>query len=570
MKISNPIGDSSLNGDNGLKLKSFLNSEFKNPAIPKTIFGFAIFIAIFFLAFKAPADPDLFWHLKTGELMWQYKIIPHIDWYSHTMSDFSWIDHEWLTEILMFKIKDALGWAGLSVFFAAIITFIFTYLVPRISKKPGEKNYPFYITSLIALLGTAVSSSAFGARPQILALLGISLVFFVLKYYQLNESANRQNEPNSAASHGIFRRHNKIIYALPVIFLLWANMHASFAIGIGLLIIYLLLDKYLSLAASRNPNANWLELYKPLPVPSWKKAAYVAILSLAATFINPYGPRIYIEIYRTFSDFYGTNAIIEWLSPNFHATEGMLFGFFVIFAFIILALIKKIDMLSFVLIPLFLFLAFQSARNIPLFVLIAMPFLIKSLNGFENAFTEIMRKKFILLGVSALLIIYPPYFSGIADTIKSFSDEEKLAEIGSFPKKAIDFLENYPAFYQKNIFNNYAWGGYMINSLKCKVESKKLNINSNERINTKKEMQCTPKVFIDGRMAHWKTDKHHILKDYAEIENLSEKYEELINEYRIKIIFTEKDGYLGRALVFNSQWKKIYSDDIAVIYEKVE
>lgn len=530
-----------------MKLDSILTSEFKNPKIPKFIFGFASVIAIFFLALKAPADTDLFWHLKTGELIWQYKIIPHIDWYSHTMSDFSWIDHEWLTEILMFKIKGAFGWIGLSVFFAAIITFIFTYLVPRISKKPGEKNYPFYITSLIALLGTVVSSSAFGARPQILALLGISLVFFILKCYQLSESANR---------------HNKIIYALPVIFLLWANMHASFAIGIGLLIIYLLLDKYLSLAVSRNPNANWLELYKPLPSPLWKKAAYMAILSLAATFINPYGPRIYIEIYRTFSDFYGTNAIIEWLSPNFHATEGMLFGFFVIFAFIILALIKKIDMLSFVLIPLFLFLAFQSARNIPLFILIAMPFLIQSLSGFEKIFTELMRKKFILLGLSALLIIYPPYLSKTSDIIKSFSNEEKLAEIGSFPKKAIDFLKNYPPFYQKNFLNSYAWGGYMINSLKCKVKSEKLN--------EKKEIQCEPKVFIDGRMAHWKTGKQHILKDYSDIINLSEKYEELIDKYRIKIIFTEKDGYLGRALIFNSQWKKIYSDDIAVIYEKVE
>lgn len=538
------FGDSS----NTMNIKNILNYEFKNPEIPKIVFGISAAIAIFFLAFKAPTDPDLFWHLKTGELIWQYKEVPHIDWYSYTMSDFSWIDHEWLAEILMFKIKNAFGWIGLSVFFAAIAAFTFAYLAPRISALPGKK-YPFYITLIISLLGALVSSLALGARPQILALFGISLVFFILKRCQSYDSAGRQN---------------KIIYTLPVIFLFWANMHASFAIGIGLLIIYLTLDKYLDTASKRNPQAEWLELYKPFSPELWKNAAYASALSAAATFINPYGPRIYTEIYRTFSDSYGTNAIMEWLSPNFHAPEGMLFAFYIIFAFIVLALIKKIDMLSFVLIPLFLFLGLQSARNIPLFVLIAMPFLSRSLNGFEKIFTVIMRKKFIALGLSAVLVIYSFYFSGAAEITKSFSSEEKMAEIGSFPRKAAEFLKNYPPFYEKNIFNNYAWGGYLIKNEKCSFGSAQNKQIKNDKI------QCAPKVFIDGRMAHWKTGERHILKDYAEIGNLGEKFEELIDKYQIKIIFVEKNGYLGHALAFSSRWKKIYSDDIAVIYEKME
>lgn len=534
-----------------MNFKKIITSEFKNPLIPKFIFGLAATVAIFFLAFKSPTDPDLFWHLKTGELIWQYKIIPHIDSYSYTMSNFDWIDHEWLTEVMMFKIKDIFGWAGLCVFFAAIITFIFIYLIPHISAKPGTKDYPFYTAFMMALLGAIVSSLVFGARPQILTLLGIALIFFIFKQSQLNDSAGKKN---------------RIIYALPILFLFWVNMHASFAIGIGLLLIYLALDKHLNKIAARNPKADWLEQYKPLSPELWKKAAVMGILSLAATIINPYGPRVYLEIYRTFSDSYATNRIIEWLSPNFHAPEGMLFGFYIIFTFIILSIIKKIDMLSFVLIPLFLFLGLQSLRNIPLFVLITMPFLIRNLELFESAFSEIMRKKFILLGLSAMLIIYPPYLSKTPDIIKSFSNEESVAKAGSYPQKAIEFLKNYPAFYQKNIFNDYTWGGYLIRNSKCKVKSEKLNAEEIQN-ETKHEIQCAPKVFIDGRMAIWKSGERHVLKDYTDIILLSDKYQEVIDKYQIKIVLIEKNSMLSRYLSIDPKWKKIYSDDLAVIYE---
>ncbi len=522
----------------GLNLRSLLDSEFKNPKTPRIIFTIAAIIAVFFLAFKPPTDPDLFWHLKTGELIWQYKTIPSADWYSYTMSDFGWINHEWLTEILMVKIKSIFGWTGLSVFFAAITAFIFIYLIPAISAKPEKKDYPFYVTFIITLLGAIVSSLVFGVRPQIFALLGVSLVFFILKRYQLSQYAEKQS---------------KIIYALPILFLFWANMHASFAIGLGILFVCLVLDKHLSRITARNPKAEWLELYKPFSPELWKKAAYVGVLSFIATFINPYGPRVYIEIYRTFSDNYGTNAISEWLSPNFHTPEGMLFGFYLIFTFIILALIKKIDILSFVLIPLFLLFAFQAVRNIPLFVLITTPFLVRSLDGFENSFSGIMRKKIAAIGLGVLLVFYPPYLSGITDTIRSFSSEEKIAEIGSYPKKAIEFLKNYPAYYQKNILNEYSWGGYLIANSKWQI--------ANGRTEGK------TKVFIDGRMAHWKTGERHILKDYTEILLLDSNYQEMIKKYQIKIIFIKKEAVLNRVLSLDNKWKKIYADDIAIIYE---
>lgn len=553
-----------------MNLKKILNSEFKNSRIPKIIFGFAAIAAIFFMALRPPTDPDLFWHLKTGELMWQYKIIPHIDWYSYTMSNFAWIDHEWLSEILIFKIKEFFGWAGLAIFFAMIITFTFGWLLP----KSLGKNRPFYAAYLLIILGVIVSSLTFGARPQMFTILGVALLFFILNEFK--------NKPLG-----------KIAYSLPLIFLLWANTHGGFVLGLGLLTIYLVLERFLLKRAKENPTADWLKSYQPLEPENWKKLAYLGLVSLGATFLNPYGPRIYEEIYRTFSDIFASNLILEWLAPNFHQTEGILFGFYVILVFIILSLFKKIDIFSFVLIPLFLFLAFQAVRNIPIFVIISLPLLIADLSGLENVFEAIFRKKFIAIGFGLMLIFYAPYVYKTGDIVRTFKGEEILAEYGKYPQKAVEFLLDNPQYGEKNIFNDYGWGGYIINNVKCQMSNVTLRqaqgdtersrsvktdqklaqilgspTSVGSRTSDYAQLRCGPKVFIDGRMAQWKTENRHILKDYQNISTLENNWQELIKQYKIGIIFVKKESYLGRALKFNNEWKKIYEDDLAIIYSK--
>ncbi|MDP3057632.1 MAG: hypothetical protein Q8N37_03905 [bacterium] len=534
-----------------MNLKKLLAAEFKNQNTSKKLFGISSVIALFFLALKAPLDPDLFWHLKTGKLIWQYKIIPQVDWYSYTMSDFPWIDHEWLTEILMYLIKNTFGWLGLSIFFAIITTFIFAWVIPRISRNIETKRYPFYTSFILIILGADAASLVFGARPQILSLLGVALILYIIKEYQINNKS-------------------KIVYFLPFLFLLWTNMHASFILGLGLLGVYLALDKNLRLPAGRHPEAEWVKLHRPLTPEAWKKLSWLALLSIAITFINPYGAKVYIEIYRTFSDSYGHNLIIEWLSPNFHSTEGIIFSFYLIFLFVILCITKKIDMFSFVLLPFLLFFSLQASRNIPFFVLISLPVLIKSLEGFEEIFSSVMQKKVIAVSLSVLLIFYPPFLSETNDVIKTMRDEKALAGFGKFPQKeAMDFLENYRDKNSGNILNDYNWGGYLIGNIKCSPYAKASGDKQNSNNKNKLQMECYPKVFIDGRMAHWITPERHILKDYNEIIDLKDDSQKLLDKYQIKAIFYRKDTHLGRSFSFNNKWKKIYEDDLAIIYEKI-
>jgi hypothetical protein len=267
---------------------------------------------------------------------------------------------------------------------------------------------------------------------------------------------------------------------------------------------------------------------------------------------------------------------MEWLSPNFHSTEGFVFGFYVIFIFIALMIFKKIDLFSFVLIPIALFFAFQALRNIPFFALITVPFLAKSMSDLENIFFDLMNKKFIAIATAILLIFFLPAINKTADAVKTFNNPQKQAELGEYPAEALNFLSNHPEYRNKNIYNFYAWGGYMLHDAKCSsfappsqsASDEQGKASEDKQMTNDKKIQCEPKVFIDGRMSYWQLPERQILKDYVEIENIYEGWEKLINQYKIQIIFVNKKTVLARALKDDVAWKKIYEDKIAIIYEK--
>src|SRR5262245_31629800 len=60
----------------------------------------AIFLLLAFLfgCFKQ-MDADVWWHLKTGQLILERGHVPQKDWYTFTSSDRDWIDLHWLFQV---------------------------------------------------------------------------------------------------------------------------------------------------------------------------------------------------------------------------------------------------------------------------------------------------------------------------------------------------------------------------------------------------------------------------------------------------------------------------------------
>src|SRR5215813_819424 len=81
----------------------------------RSIVPLAMFCMIFVLALRQSVslDPDLWWHLKTGEQIVTTKTVPHTDDYSFTKQGTEWVAHEWLSEVFLYGVFKFLGLTGL-------------------------------------------------------------------------------------------------------------------------------------------------------------------------------------------------------------------------------------------------------------------------------------------------------------------------------------------------------------------------------------------------------------------------------------------------------------------------
>ncbi|HEY5409428.1 MAG TPA: hypothetical protein VIJ94_01760 [Caulobacteraceae bacterium] len=155
-------------------------------------------------------DGDTFWHLATGDWILRHGAVPRTDPFSYTVSGRAWTAQEWLTEILMAETWRGFGWAGLSALFGAAVAALAWILGSELKRK-------LPMLSCIAALALALgcTDQSWLARPHLLAL--PILAFWTVQLLRAREAGRAPP-----------------LWLLPVI-ILWANLHASFLIGIGLL-----------------------------------------------------------------------------------------------------------------------------------------------------------------------------------------------------------------------------------------------------------------------------------------------------------------------------------------------
>jgi hypothetical protein len=489
------------------------------------ILTFSLLLIIAYFTTDQRLDPDFGWHLKTGELILQ-KGIPKVDWYSFTMSDFPWIDHEWLTEILIYKIYSYFGFKFLLILFL-IISLLAIFLQINFERF----SYSIFLISL----GYLSCLSYLGVRPQIITWFFLSIFLKTLNSF-LKETKW------------------ELIFIFPLLFLIWVNLHGGFFVGIFILVLILLL---------KGLEKNWFLFF-----------SFFIILSLSfiVTLFNPYGIRIYEEVFRTIGDKNLIFTIAEWSPLLFHASvfQILYLSLFLTLAFAFIRF-KEVKFKDLFLPFIFLIFALLHTRHFPLFVILSLPLLTDLLVRARNKvypFRERLlfsrdRKSFLILGTLTFLIIFQLY-SFFSPTNKGLT----------YPSpETISFLKALPL--SENLFNPYEWGGYLI----WKIPERK--------------------VFIDGRMPSWRKDGKYILNDYLKIRR-GEIFQEILEKYDIKLILLEKEekneikmrGKIGNfllkenwilefllgikpekklyRLLIENGWKEIFEDETAIILKKYD
>lgn len=225
-----------------------------NKAYPvvRSIFILLVLISALCAGLHTVADYDMGWQLATGRYVVQHHQIPRTDVLSFTSAGKPWA-YPPLAGVLFYLTYTAFGYAGLSWFCALACLAVVAYLVRR-----GDIG-----SAVLAML--AVQSIAARTAPRADL---FSTVFFALFLGEL------------WAYHCSMRSRP---WLLPVIMLLWVNLHPGFIAGVGVIGAYLLLEISDLLFAERRQAA-----LLRLRIWPWLAACGMA------TLVNPWGPKIYV------------------------------------------------------------------------------------------------------------------------------------------------------------------------------------------------------------------------------------------------------------------------------------
>jgi hypothetical protein len=470
---------------------------------PRYLFPAILAMGLFVLAARPVVDPDLWWHLKTGQLILQNRAVFHADPFSFTRAGAPWLNHEWLSDVLMFVLYRAAGWAGLIVTFAAIITATFLLAFYRCA---GRR----YLAGLLTLWAAIASIPLWDVRPQILSFFLASLLLV------LHDRS--------------IRRPNLLWWAVPLM-LLWANLHAGFALGVVLLAIFL---------AGTSLDAIFGFESWPAAKSRLRISSLVLITCVAVVAINPAGSKLYWYPFATLRSASMQKYIAEWASPNFHQAQFVPLALLMLASLAALALSsKRLSPAKLLLLGATNFAALLSIRHIAIYALVVTPILSELLAGsVRPARTRVPGPRSLVM--NGLLLAGFGVFAVVH--VASVIAHQPATVAARFPERAVTFLSQ--QHIAGPVLNHYDWGGYMIWRLYPQY-----------------------KVFIDGRADVYGDTLMH---DFASTYSLTDDWRAPLDRWQIRSIILPPDAPLITALQHSASWKKVYSDSQATILTRAD
>jgi hypothetical protein len=226
-----------------------------------SLLAFAWLAVVFGLASVTRADADIWGHLRFGLDTLRDRALTSVDPYSFTQ-DKAWVNHEWLSELMMALAYRAGGVAGLIVLKATMLTAV----VAIVWSGLRGASHVARIWIIVGLAFGTIHMTA-SIRPQVWTILAVSLLCRTLVRDRARE-----------------RRW------LPLLFAIWVNCHGGWIVGLGILGVWAAADTYV----------------RRVRLVEW---ALIICASIAGTLVNPYGWGLWFFIAETVRL---TREITEW------------------------------------------------------------------------------------------------------------------------------------------------------------------------------------------------------------------------------------------------------------------
>ncbi|HQU44489.1 MAG: hypothetical protein B7Z73_02430 [Planctomycetia bacterium 21-64-5] len=336
----------------------------------------AFLLLVFLVGCVELEDPDIWWHLRTGQLIFERGAVPRTDWFTYTNPDSPWIDLHWGFQLIAAALWKLGGVPALVVTksllavatFGVAMTAGQTMIRPRQAGKPDPRSA--WQTVACWLPPLLIFSGRNQVRPEMFSLLFLAAELTILLHAHARP---------------------RLVWLLPVIQLLWINVHGLFVLGLvlwGCFVVGQLIQAGPGAPGRQPPGSS---VANGTLTRLWTRLLPISGLMLAATLANPYGShgalfpitllaRIEGPDHPFYSQFSG-----EFLGiPEFVSMHGVL-PLFRDLTILMLAVLFVLGLLSFVpgiprrrfdffrlaVFALFAWLAWKANRNAVLFALVA-------------------------------------------------------------------------------------------------------------------------------------------------------------------------------------------------------
>ena len=478
-------------------------------------------------------DADMGWHIRNGQQMLLTHAITRVDPFSSTMGGQTWYAWEWLYDLLIGTIHQVFGLNGVVFYTAAIVAVAFVLALQAALRRGASLP----VTLLILVVALGASAIHFLARPHV-----VSWLFAVIWWDTLDSAAEAPD---------------KRIFWLPLLMVLWVNLHGGFVLGFLLLGVYIAAGAvdYFFQGERRREIAAWL-----------RQLGIVTVLCLLASLVNPFTYHLHVHIVHYLSDRFLMDRISEFLSPDFHGVAQQCFAILLLITIVTLASARRRPTAARIFVVLLAtYIGFYATRNLPtsalLISIVIAPIITETVHeaGSDAAIVSWLRRLLawldrfgsrvgememqfrghawiVLAFVLGLWACMNHGKLGSEQVIHAYFDEKK------FPVAAVNTI----AMRQIHdpIFTLDYWGGYVIYRL-----------------------YPQNKVVVDDRHDLY---GDQFFKNYLKVVWAQEGWDQTLAEMHANWVLVPTDSTLAGILRITSGWRMEYDDEVAEVFRRTQ